>query len=166
MFAILNTMFDLTAIYRDFQLIHRNIESMLPVLCALSSIGAAYMLITMVNEVFGCIDTTIKNLKEEKKALVREIGSAKKAVVNYKRENYLLHNQVDEMSIELDRLTMAQPTEELVEENELLIKTCEKLHIKCDMLKQEIKKMRQTQKEIQEKNYKLICYDSSADESN
>jgi len=163
MFAILNTVFDLSAISRDFQLIQLNIESMLPVLCALSSIVAAYMMITMVDEVFGGIDATIKNLKEEKKVLAREIGIVKKAVVNYKRENYLLHNQVDEMSIELDRLTMAQPTEELVEENELLIKTCEKLHIKCDMLKQEIKKMRQTQKGIQEKNYNLICYDNSDD---
>jgi hypothetical protein len=160
MFAILNTMFDLTAISRDFQLIQLNIESMLPVLCALSSIGATYMLITMLDEVFGGIDATIKNLKEEKKVLAREIGIAKKAVVNYKRENYLLHNQVGDLSLEMERLTMAQPTEELVEENELLIKTCEKLHIKCDMLKQEIKKMRQTQKEIQEKNYNLICYDS------
>jgi flagellar motor switch protein FliM len=166
MFAILNTVFDLSAISRDFLLIKLNIESMLPVLCALSSIVAAYMLITMVDEVFGGIDATIKNLKEEKKVLVREIGIAKKAVVSYKRENYLLHNQVGEMSLELDRLTMSQPTEELVEENELLIKTCEKLHIKCDMLKQEITKMRQTQKAIQANNYSLICYDDNSDDSN
>ena len=32
------------------------------------------------------------------------------------------------------------------------------------MLKQEIKKIRKTQKDIQEKNYNLICYDS--DDSN
>jgi predicted RNase H-like nuclease (RuvC/YqgF family) len=163
MFAILNTMIDFNAISRDFH----NMECwLLPILCALSSIGAAYMLITMVDEVFGGIDATIKNLKEEKKVLAREIGITKKTLVNVKRENYLLHNQISEMSLEVERLSMAQPTEELVEENELLIKTCEKLHVKCDMLKQEIKKMRQTQKEIQEKNYKLICYDSSADESN
>jgi hypothetical protein len=64
------------------------------------------------------------------------------------------------MSLEVERLSMAQPTEELVEENELLIKTCEKLHVKCDMLKQEITKIREIQKEFQVKNFNLICYDS------
>jgi len=155
-------MFDLNAISRDLQLINLNTQGwILPMLCALSSIGAAYMLIIMVNEVFGGIDETIQKLKEEKKALAREIGIAKKTIVNLKRNVNQRELQVGTLSFEIDRLSMSQPTEELVEENELLIKTCEKLHIKCDMLKQEIKKMRQTQKETQEKNYNLICYEDS-----
>jgi prefoldin subunit 5 len=159
----LNTMFDFNAISRDFH----NMECwLLPILCALSSIGAAYMLITMVDEVFDGIDSKLKNLKEEKKVLTREIGASKKNIVNLKRALNQRELQIGTMSFEIDRLSMSQPTEELVEENELLIKTCEKLHIKCDMLKQEIKKMRQTQKETQEKNYNLICYDNNSDDSN
>jgi hypothetical protein len=42
---------------------------------------------------------------------------------------------IDDLNTEINRI---RPQEELMEENERLVKICEKLHIKCDMLKKEI----------------------------
>ena len=111
MFAILNTMFDLNAISRDFQLIQFNMDNILPILCALSSIGVTYMLLVMVDEAFRGIDDSFKKLKEEKKVLTREIGNSKKTIVNLKRVVYQKENEINDMKIEIERLTMTQPTE-------------------------------------------------------
>jgi len=42
---------------------------------------------------------------------------------------------IDELNTEINRL---HPDKELLEENAKLVKTCEKLHLKCHMLEKEI----------------------------
>jgi len=97
---------------------------------------SAYMLVVMIDEIFRNIDIKLRKSKEEKESLEVTLKMLKS-------ENDELLEKIHQQEITIEDLhteiNSVQPDENLLEENDRLVKTCEKLHLRCDMLKKELK---------------------------
>lgn len=132
-------------------------ENTLAIIMFITSCLATGMLLIMIDEISTIIDTKCKENQEDKKVLKDKLEILKNEnneLLNLKNENdelleknFRLLLTIDDLNTEINRL---QPDEDLVKENDILVKTCERLHIKCDMLKQELR-LRNAKEELQKK---------------
>jgi cell division protein FtsB len=93
-------------------------------LTILSSIIAGLVIIMFISESFENIETVITRLKTDKKYL-------EKRIEELEEENKILTNNTTH---DKDLLSDANKTKILIKENR-------KLHVRCDMLEEELKKM-------------------------
>ena len=96
---------------------------------------ATYMIILMVDEMFTIISNKFKKNEESKKSLEAELEILK-------NENEKQANKIRQMTFTIDDLQTeilrVQPDAMLEAENERLVKMCDKLHIKCHILKEKL----------------------------
>ena len=95
-----------------------------------------YMLVQMIDEISININKKLQKSEEEKKTM-------KNALEILKEENDELFDKIYQSELTIDNLyseiNRIQPESELLDENERLVKICEKLHKKVDKLKKELK---------------------------
>ena len=137
-----------------------NFDNILAILTAVSSCVLAYALIMLINELFDRIDKKIEQVRTEKSKIESEINSLREENKHLKFINNSYKEKIDSLSYQL------APSFDNADEE--LVKTNDKLNIRCDMLEQELQKTRSIGK--QNKNIKkkfnrelrnLGCYDDN-----
>ena len=123
---------------------------------------STYMLVVFIDEIFNKITEKIIKDNDEKKSL-------KNAVEILKNENQQQATQIRQMKLTIDDLQTeilrAQPDSVLEAENERLVKVCDKLHIKCHILKEKLNRLTSSQVPILNNSQFLtnMYYNDTAD---
>ena len=115
--------------------------TILEFITALSSVIAGIVVLLFINETFENLDKLFTKLKNDNKILEKTIQQLEKENKNLKS-----CNQPEEIEIEIPNKNRNGISESEIKE--ILIKENRKLHIRCDMLEEEIKKMREKGNEI------------------
>jgi len=114
--------------------------TILEIMYIVTTIMSGIMLIVYVEEAFNQIDNAFIKLKEERKTLECKVQSLEKEFVESSSEEDTGYN------------TDGKPKSGEI--NKTLISENRKLHVRCDMLEEELRKMRQQNDEKNEINNK------------
>lgn len=114
--------------------------TILEIMYIVTTIMSGIMLIVYVEEAFNQIDNAFIKLKEERKTLECKVQSLEKELVESSSEEDTGYN------------TDGKPKSGEI--NKTLISENRKLHVRCDMLEEELRKMRQQNDEKNEINNK------------
>jgi cell division protein FtsB len=113
--------------------------TILELITAFTSVVSAVFVLFFINETFENIDKSLTKLKNENKILEKTVEQ-----LESENKNFKTSNQPEEIKI-------SNSNRNGISENEIkeiLIKENRKLHIRCDMLEEEIKKMREKDNDI------------------
>lgn len=113
--------------------------TILEFITALSSVIAGIVVLLFINETFENLDKLFTKLKNDNKILEKTIQQLEKENKNLKSSN-------EPKEVEIPNKNRNGISESEIKE--ILIKENRKLHIRCDMLEEEIKKMRENGNDI------------------
>jgi cell division protein FtsB len=113
--------------------------TILEFITALSSVIAGIVVLLFINETFENLDKLFTKLKNENKILEKTIEQLEKENKNLKSSNE--PKEVEILNSNRNGISESEIKEILIKENR-------KLHIRCDMLEEEIKKMRENGNDI------------------
>ncbi len=112
--------------------------TILELITAFTTVVSAVFVLFFINETFENIDKSLTKLKNENKILEKTIEQLERENKNFKTSN------------QAEEIENSNSNRNGISDNEIkeiLIKENRKLHIRCDMLEEEIKKMREKEKD-------------------
>jgi len=108
----------------------------LPIVTFVTGFASIGLFLLFVDEIFRKINNKLYSLKEENMVLTAKLKMMKSENDDLLEKNFQMAINMDDLQTEINRI---QPEEDLVAENNRLVKICGNLHIKCHKLKQELK---------------------------